>query len=295
MAARTARVWPLGLAAAAVLAAAAPAGAAGVDGPVHSAQVVLRNTDLDTGAPLTGARFELWREVNDQPGLQATGPAADEKHEGACVTDAKGSCTVELPVGETYYWREAAVPAGYEPPEDPVTAFTVNEADAGAGIVLDVPHRKQGAEYSGRIRILKEDAKTGSPLGGAVFELWKETNSTEGLQTRGINADHRVRPGCATDEDGVCDFDRLPDGEYYLVETDVPEGYVLPATRVTGPLSLDDETPGGRRVVTLENERDAYAGVPVKDPDEDARRVRRWSGLLTPSAQQHGPYARPAG
>ncbi|MEU9305001.1 SpaA isopeptide-forming pilin-related protein [Streptomyces sp. NPDC048269] len=294
MAARTARVWPLGLAVAAVLAAAGPARSADVDGPVVSAQVVLRNTDLDTGAPLTGAAFELWREVNDQQGLQTTGPAADEKHEGACVTDAKGTCTVELPAGETYYWRETVVPAGYGTPEDPVTAFTVAETDAKAGIVLNVAHRKQGAEYSGRIRILKEDAKTGSRLGGAVFELWKETNSTERLQTRGINADQRVRPGCATDQKGVCDFDGLPEGEYYLLETDVPEGYVLPETPVTGPLSLDDET-GGRRVVTLENERDPYAGVPIKDSDEDARRMRRWSGLLTPSAEQHGPYARPAG
>ncbi|MGW0747861.1 MSCRAMM family protein [Streptomyces sp. NPDC002587] len=298
MAARTARVWPLGLAAAAaVVAASAPAHSAGGDGPVPSARVVLRNTDLDTGSPLPGARFELWREVNDQPGLQTTGPGADEQHEGACVTDARGSCTVELPAGETYYWRQTAVPAGYEPPEDPVTGFTVRAQDTTAGIVLDVPHRKRGAVYSGVVRVLKKDAKTGSPLAGAVFELWKETNGTEGLQTRGINADHRVRPGCATDEDGVCDFDRLPDGEYYLVETDVPEGYVLPARTVTGPLDLDGETPGGRRAVTVRNARDPYAGVPITDPDEDegARLVRRRSGPLTPSAEQHGPYARPAG
>lgn len=285
MAARTARAWPLGLAAAAVLAAATPAHGTDTDGPAPpapaavrpaaplpaaagSATVVLRNTDLDTGAPLPGARFELWRELNDLPGLQTTGPRADERHDGACVTDAQGTCTVELPTGESYYWLEADVPAGYERPEEPVTAFYLGAGAATEGLVVNVPNRSTDAAYSGRIRVKKKDEKTEWPLHGAVFELWKETNDTTGLQTRGINADHRVRPGCATDDDGVCDFDRLADGWYYLVETDVPEGYVLPEDPVTGPRWLDGDTPDRRLVITRYNERDDYS-APRQDEDKD--------------------------
>lgn len=169
------------------------------------------------------------------------------------MTDTRGTCTVELPVGETYYWRETATPVGYEPPADPVTRFDLDRGDVVDGLSVDVENTPVSPEYEGSIRVVKQDARTKRPLPGAVFEVWQETNNTPGLQTRGINADRRVAPGCTTDRTGVCDFGPLPEGWYYLVETAVPAGYVLPADRVTGPLSLDVGTPDQRIVVTVRN------------------------------------------
>ncbi|MGO4457150.1 choice-of-anchor A family protein [Streptomyces sp. M-16] len=229
------------------------------------ARVVLRKTDRDTGAGLPGARFELWRETNDRTGLQTTGDDADERLDGVCVTDAQGTCTVELPVDETYYWRETGFPAGYERPADPVTPFDLTRGDLVQGLVVTVANRKEHAEHPGSLHLVKKDAKTKRPLHGAVFELWKETNHTAGLQTRGVNADQRVKDGCATDRNGVCDFDGLSEGLYYLVETDVPEGYVLPRDRVTGPVRVTAAGPGSHVVVTLRNKRDEHG----KDPGEE--------------------------
>ncbi|MFE2311538.1 collagen binding domain-containing protein, partial [Streptomyces sp. NPDC059411] len=232
-----------------------------------AAEVVLWKSDKDTGAFLPGARFELWRETNDVPGLQTGQPNPDEKLTGSCTTDAQGSCTVQLPVGERYYWRETQAPPGYDLLKDPVIPFDLGEDDVRSGITVNVPNEKpKEPEHDGTIKILKKDGKTKQPLHGAVFEVWKETNNTEGLQTRGINPDHKVSSGCATDGAGVCEFTGLEDGWYYLVETDVPEGYVLPPNRVTGPLHLDGETPDHRLVITLDNRRDDHGKGKGKGP-----------------------------
>ncbi|MFD4242436.1 choice-of-anchor A family protein [Streptomyces sp. NPDC058525] len=226
--------------------------------PPDGARVELRKTDAATGRPLAGAEFELWRESNGTDGLQTAQPGGDTRLDGVCVTGPTGICTVELPIGQTYYWRETATPPGYEPPANPVTRFDLDAGDVADGIVVTVPNTPQREEYEGSIRIVKQDAKTGRPLRGAVFEVWQETNNTEGLQTIGINPDRRAAAGCATDRTGVCDFGPLPEGWYYLLETAVPEGYVLPADRVTGPLRLDATTPDRRLVVTLQNKRDGH-------------------------------------
>ncbi|MCX5404494.1 choice-of-anchor A family protein [Streptomyces sp. NBC_00335] len=231
-----------------------------------SAEVVLRKSDADGGALLPGARFELWREANDRTGLQTTGTGPDEQLAGSCTTDAQGSCTVQLPVGERYYWRETQAPAGYDLPADPVTPFDLTAGHVTTGLVVSVTDERTGEpEYEGSIEVLKKDAKTKRPLRGAVFEVWKETNSTSGLQTRGINPDRKVTAGCATDRAGACSFPGLDEGWYYVVETAVPEGYVLPRNRVTGPLHLDGTTPDHRLVVTLENKRDDH-GKGTKPP-----------------------------
>ncbi|WP_411101796.1 choice-of-anchor A family protein [Streptomyces sp. cmx-4-9] len=220
-------------------------------------EVTLRKTGR-AGAPLPGARFELWRESNGRPGLQTDGGRPDTRLEGSCLTGDAGTCTVELPAGGSYYWRETSAPDGYALPADPVTPFDVDEADAAGALVVDVANEPEGEDAEGSIRVLKKDAKTGRPLRGAVFEVWKETNGTAGLQTRGINADRSAGPGCATDRSGACEFTGLEQGAYYLLETAVPEGYVLPAERVTGPLRLDADTPEHRLVVTVENARDDH-------------------------------------
>ncbi|WP_194292997.1 RCC1 domain-containing protein [Streptomyces smaragdinus] len=95
------------------------------------------------------------------------------------------------------------------------------------------------SDDQGQVILHKTDAASGDPLAGAVFRLWRETNEQDGLQTGGETPDTAIGEGCATGPEGRCLFSGLVTGDYYLEETDVPEGYALPSDPVTGPIAVD--------------------------------------------------------
>ncbi|MEV7580389.1 prealbumin-like fold domain-containing protein [Streptomyces erythrochromogenes] len=104
----------------------------------------------------------------------------------------------------------------------------------------------------GDARVVKEDAATGNPLGGAVFQLWEETNGIPGLQSTGSDPDTQIGDTCTTAADGTCTR-TLPTGVYYWQETQAPPGYDLPANPVFGPLVLTPENITEGVTVTAEN------------------------------------------
>ncbi|MFD7529792.1 prealbumin-like fold domain-containing protein [Streptomyces sp. NPDC059849] len=115
------------------------------------------------------------------------------------------------------------------------------------------------ATAKGELTVEKTDRTNGKPLPGAVFQLWQETNNIDGLQTTGTDRDTEVGSACATDEQGLCTFDALELGTYYLEETAVPEGYRPPENPVSGPFELTGQNPG--LSTTISNTR----GEPCKN------------------------------
>ncbi|MFJ3515905.1 MULTISPECIES: prealbumin-like fold domain-containing protein [unclassified Streptomyces] len=73
----------------------------------------------------------------------------------------------------------------------------------------------------GDVTVVKEDAATGDPLAGAVFQLWEETNGIPGLQTTGADPDTSIGGTCTTAADGSCTR-TLETGVYYWQETQAP-------------------------------------------------------------------------
>ncbi|WP_328968433.1 choice-of-anchor A family protein [Streptomyces sp. NBC_00239] len=239
--------------------------------PPPTGTVSVRKVDSETGEALPGAVFELWKETNGTAGLQPIGINADTKIGDDCTTPADGTCTRTVPVG-TYYWRETTPPAGHDLPANPVFGpLVLTERNLAVGVEVTAPNEKTTKPpkppYTGGIKVVKKDAKTGRPLRGAVFDVWRETNGVAGLQTTGNRRDRLVEPGCATDRHGTCTFDGLPEGDYYLRETDVPEGYVLPPRPVIGPLPVSRHNEERWLTVHVKNKRTEHG----KGKDEHGR------------------------
>lgn len=212
--------------------------------------------DQDTGKPLAGAVFQLWRETNGTPGLQRGGADPDTAQGSPCTTNANGACRETVKPG-TYYWVETKAPNGYELPDPAVFGpLVLTESDVALGASVEALNRKQAKpDVHGSLTVVKKDRKTGRPLAGAVFQLWRESNGTPGLQTSGARRDTLADRGCATDGRGRCAFQGLAPGSYYLRETAVPDGYVMPAKRVSGPHKVTGHKPAKDVTVTLTNQR----------------------------------------
>ncbi|WP_457034317.1 SdrD B-like domain-containing protein [Kitasatospora sp. P5_F3] len=91
----------------------------------------------------------------------------------------------------------------------------------------------------GALRLVKHD-QDGKALPGAVFQLWRESNETAGLQTDGAKPDTKVDGACTSGADGTC-TSQADLGSYYWQEVSPPQGYRAPDQPVLGPVVLDDE------------------------------------------------------
>ncbi len=202
-----------------------------------SGEVKVVKTDEDGGKPLSGAEFELWQETNGVDGLQTGGADPDKKIGSPCVTEAQGECAQTVPLG-TYYWRETKAPDGYELPDPAVFGpLELTAANASDGVSVPAANKKKPTVKKGKVTVVKKDQDTGKPLPGAVFQLWRESNGTEGLQQEGSDPDTEVGSPCTTPAAGTCER-TVTEGTYYWVETEAPNGYDLPVPAVFGPLEL---------------------------------------------------------
>ncbi|MFJ2766937.1 choice-of-anchor A family protein [Streptomyces sp. NPDC087300] len=223
---------------------------------VVKGDVTVVKKDRDTGAPLAGAEFQLWHETNGVDGLQRDGADPDTEVGAPCTTSATGTCRRNVAVG-TYYWVETKAPVGYDLPLQPVfgpLVLTASNASKGVSVeARNTIHRRPGV--TGELTVDKRDAKTGKPLSGAVFQLWWDNNGKPGLQTTGAHHDALVDDGCATDSRGRCEYRHLELGTYYLKETAVPDGYVLPKKTVSGPHKVTAGNAAKGVTVKLSNQR----------------------------------------
>ena len=162
--------------------------------------VVLTKVDEKTGDVLQGAVFEL----QDQTGKVL---------QSGLTTDSGGKLAVDnLPPG-VYRFVETQAPTGYERKKTSVT-FTIEKNQTEA-----VQVSMTNKQINGSIILDKIDGKTGHRLSGAKFEL------------RDIH-NRLVLKDLITDDSGRLAITSLKAGNYRLIETQAPSGYVIDTTPV---------------------------------------------------------------
>lgn len=107
----------------------------------------------------------------------------------------------------------------------------------------------------GSVSFEKVDALTDEKLEGAVFELYYLHNNTRQL----------IGTSVTTDENGMIEFNKLPRGDYELVEISAPEGYSLLSPNPY-EFTLDEDNTG--TTIKIANEPSAVA-IYKKDSTND--------------------------
>lgn len=156
--------------------------------------------ESDDGILLKGTVFEL---LNSAGSVIAT-----------ATTNAKGVATFASLQPGNYTVREKTASQGYK----------LSSASQNVAVVAGVTSTATftNARISGRIRIVKTDKLTEKPLPGAVFTVTR----LSGPESDNASDIGKVVATITTNAQGIAETGILPWGEYKIVETGVPDGYL---------------------------------------------------------------------
>ena len=195
------------------------------------ASLIVKKIDDKSGAPLAGAVFKVERQ--------------DGRFVGEYTTDRDGIFTIPGIEPGWYVVREQRSPDGYLLDETPKTV----EVKTVTPTVVIFTNKKLTA-----LVIIKEDEKTGEPLGGAKFAVEKQNGERVGEYT--------------TDSTGLISIPTLDPGWYVVRETAAPQGYVLDNTPKTVEVKTNAPT-----VITFTNHKKSGLQIIKQDAVTGSKRL----------------------
>ncbi|MCT2581764.1 SpaA isopeptide-forming pilin-related protein [Actinophytocola gossypii] len=225
--------------------------------PRQPGSVSVRKLDAADDAVLAGGTFALYLDDGDG----AFGD--DDTLAGQCTTNDDGTCAIgDLDFG-TYFWVETGAPTGYDLPRDIVSEPIVIDS----GNVGDVQERTfSDPRTQSRLAVRKLDAADDSPLAGARFELFRDTDGDGSPGHNEPDPDDTRAGACTTEPDGHCAVDRLDFGTYYWFEVGAPPGYTLPDDRTSAPITIDAGNAGTDLPITHFRDQRDEPNVPGTTP-----------------------------
>ncbi|WP_034301347.1 SpaA isopeptide-forming pilin-related protein, partial [Alkalibacterium sp. AK22] len=168
--------------------------------------VLLQKTDAE-GAPLEGARFTLYKE--------------GERLFSDLITDDLGMLEVKQLAPGSYRLVESQAPEGFIK-NTVERLFTVPNEHTG---VLETIEVDPVINYQGSIRLEKTD-QNGEALADATFDLLKEGERLSEW---------------TSNQEGIIEINDLAPGDYTLVETSAPDGFIRNTTPVSFQIFAESE------------------------------------------------------
>lgn len=220
--------------------------------------LTLIKIDADTGDPLPGVTFQLYRagadgKFVDSEDLKVGDPKVTTDPDGKIVWE-------DLALG-TYFAKEVSAPAGYQLPQDPVKVIVAS----GEGIenIYKVENNKQ----LGTVMWQKADVDNNALLAGSEWELKGPDSNTPVKVVTDCVTDELTCPADSLDRDpaaGKFKVEGLKWGSYTLVETKAPAGYQLLAEDAIPLFEINDNNVAEiKDLGQITNEKSSVPGLPL--------------------------------
>lgn len=187
--------------------------------------IKITKTDKETGNRLSGAVFEVYRDINNNRSFdERIDPFVGTLTESE--TD-KGIYSFDNLRYGGYFLREAKSPKYYLA-NGKYHYFSISENGKTVTLETAIGKGFENIPYKGNIKVIKKDADTGKPLSGVEFGLF----DAQGNETvRGT-----------TDENGELVFGNIRYGKYCIRELTPKEGYLKSDKAVEVEISEDGQT-----------------------------------------------------
>ncbi|EOA3011348.1 SpaA isopeptide-forming pilin-related protein [Enterococcus faecalis] len=199
----------------------------------ENGSVIFDKIDEKTGAKLAGAEFKL---------VDSKGKTIIKK----LVTNSEGRLAITKLHSGKYQLIETKAPKGYILDATPITFELKNDQTTEQKL------KKVNKEKDNTLRVEKRDATTNEVLQGAKFNL--------------LDANGKViKENLVTDENGSFEVSNIKAGNYQLVETQAPKGYI----KDSQPLSVTVKSGSGLTTVTKLNVRDADVQTTKNTPKHE--------------------------